>query len=74
MIELIDQDIAAQEQIDLNNINQGQPQTVFRDRYAQKRALMANVASKGEITTESALAKIQNQEEESLRLHLKTIS
>jgi len=71
VIELLDQEIAAQEQIDLNNINQGKEQTVFRDPYAQKRALMANVASKGEITTESALAKIQNQEEESLRLHLR---
>ena len=71
MIELMNQDIAEQEQIDLNNINQGVPQTVFRDPYAQKRALMTNVASKGEISTESALAKIQNQEEESLRLHLR---
>jgi len=71
VIELLDQEIAAQEQIDLNNINQGTAQPVFRDPYAQKRALMTNVASKGEITTESALAKIQNQEEESLRLHLR---
>jgi hypothetical protein len=71
MIQLNDQDQLSQEQIDLNNINQGIPQTVFRDPYAEKRALMANVASKGEISVPDALDRIRNQQEETTQLYLR---
>lgn len=44
--------------IDLNNINSGVPQTNFSDPYAQKRALMTEVASGGDVKFNDAYSRI----------------
>ena len=57
--------------IDLDNINKGVPQTNFSDPYAQKRALMTEVASGGDIKFDNAYSRIQTKMERESESYLR---